>query len=232
MHSISSTAGQQNTVKVYSNCYIHNHGVYIFTYIHEYWNTVIYVIYINIRMKVFNKQKCRLSYIQLKMLLFTHCVTSLIFCACAAAMLLPDYFHHHAKIWPIRIMDHEQNGCFGGIKQSVPPWPWPQLEPVTFWYNMWLNDVNMLGVTIFFSRAAWFIVGQWSQEMSLTSPRTIRIHVHDCMGLTNSRLAYIGKRDINWMNCDNVQYCLTPMLGNGILICWMNCDNAQYWCVR
>ena len=29
------------------------------------------------------------------------------------------------------------------------------------------------------------------------SPRTIRIHVHDCMGLTNSRLSYIRKRDLN-----------------------------------
>ena len=116
----------------YSNCYIHNHGVYMFTYIHEYKNTTIYVTYIYIRMKVFNKQKCRLSYIQLKMLLFTYCATSLIFCACAAAMLLQDYFHHHAKTWRIRIMDHEQNGCFGGMTRSVPRWPWPKLEPTNF----------------------------------------------------------------------------------------------------
>ena len=58
---------------------------------------------------------------------------------------------------------------------------------------MWLNDVNML----FFLCAAWFIVGQWSQEMSLTSLRTIRIHVHDFMGLTNSCLSYIRKRDLD-----------------------------------
>ena len=185
-------------------------------------------------MKVFNKQKCRLSYIQLKMLLFTYCATSLIFCACAAAMLLQDYFHHHAKTWPIRIMDHEQNGCFGGMTWSVPLWPWPKLEPTTFWYSTCGWTMWICLVWLFFSCAAWFIVGQWSQEMSLTSLRTIRIHVHDCMGLTNSCLSYTLGNGILICrtNHDNAQYCLTPMLGNVISICRTNRDNSQYWCVR
>ena len=87
-----------------------------YTYSHSYMSIeILYytsITYIQECRFLINKNAIFLTHI-LNFCCSLICAMSLIFCTHAAARLLQDYFHHHANIWPIRMMDHEQNDCFG-----------------------------------------------------------------------------------------------------------------------